>query len=72
MNTHSIREYFMFEPAQLMRNWREQRPSNQGGLDPSVTREDGSLLHRGAHASDFIFVPNTLLLLGGVFIWYTL
>jgi hypothetical protein len=42
MNALSAREYTMFVPAQLQRNWREQRPSNKEGLDSSVTREDGA------------------------------
>jgi hypothetical protein len=30
MNTRSTRQYAMFAPAQLLCNWREQRPSKQG------------------------------------------
>jgi hypothetical protein len=41
MNTRSAREYTMFEPAQLLRNWREQRPINKGDLDSNVVREVG-------------------------------
>jgi hypothetical protein len=37
MNTRSAREYTMFAAAQLLRNWREQRPSSHGHLDSSVT-----------------------------------
>jgi hypothetical protein len=29
----SAREYTMFAPAQLLRNWRDQRPSNQNDID---------------------------------------
>jgi hypothetical protein len=36
---NSTREYTMFAPAQLLRNWRVQRPSNKGDLDSSVTTE---------------------------------
>jgi hypothetical protein len=36
MNTRSAREYIMFAPAQLLRNWPEQRPSNKGDLDSSL------------------------------------
>jgi hypothetical protein len=59
MNTRSGREYTMFAPAQLLRNWREQRPSSQGDLISNVTGEVGKvyLLHGGRPASDFIFVP---------------
>jgi hypothetical protein len=39
MNIRSARKYTMISPAQLLRNWCEQRPSNQGGLDASVTEE---------------------------------
>jgi hypothetical protein len=45
MNTHSAREYIMFAHAQLLSNWREQRPSNKGDLESSVTGESGSVLH---------------------------
>jgi hypothetical protein len=31
----------MFESAQILRNWREQRPSIEGDLDRSVTGEAG-------------------------------
>jgi hypothetical protein len=37
----------MFAPAQLLRNLREQRPSNQGGLDSSVTGEIGRVYYMG-------------------------
>jgi hypothetical protein len=37
MNIRSAPEYTMFAPAQFSRNWREQRPSNDGDLDSSVT-----------------------------------
>jgi hypothetical protein len=30
MNTRSAREHTIFTPAQLLRNWLEQRPNNQG------------------------------------------
>jgi hypothetical protein len=39
--TRYPRKYTMFVPAQLLHNWREQRPSNQGDLDSSVTEEVG-------------------------------
>jgi hypothetical protein len=58
MNTRSAREYTMFAPAQLLRNWRDQRPSNQGVLDLNFTGGGGwkSLLNGGETASDLIFV----------------
>jgi hypothetical protein len=47
MNIRSVREYAMFAPAQLLRNWREQRPSNQGDFDSSVAREVGIVYYTG-------------------------
>jgi hypothetical protein len=35
------REYTLFAPAKLLHNWRQQRPSNQGELNLSVTGENG-------------------------------
>jgi beta-galactosidase GanA len=35
-----VREYTMFESAQVLLNWREQRPSNEDDLDSSVTGTD--------------------------------
>jgi hypothetical protein len=40
MNTRSAREYTMFPPAELLRNWREQRPSNYGDLDEDWPASD--------------------------------
>jgi hypothetical protein len=37
INTCSAREYTMFAPEHILRNWREQRPSSKADLDPSVT-----------------------------------
>jgi hypothetical protein len=57
MITRSAHEYTIFTPAQLLRKWREQRPSNQGVLDSSVTGEVGRVYYTGGGpASDFIFV----------------
>jgi hypothetical protein len=52
----SAREYTMFTPTQLLRNWRKQRPSNQGDIELSVGGWK-SLLHGNEPASDLIFVP---------------
>jgi hypothetical protein len=41
LNTRSARQYAVFGTAQLWRNWREQRPSNHGDLDPSITGDVG-------------------------------
>jgi hypothetical protein len=47
----------MFEPAQLLRNWSEHRPSNQYELDSCITEDDaGSLLHGDELVCDFILV----------------
>jgi hypothetical protein len=45
-NEHT-REYTMFAAAQLLRNWREQRPSNNGDLDSNVTGEGGRVYYTG-------------------------
>jgi hypothetical protein len=51
-------EHTMFGPAQLLRTWREQRPSNKGDLNSNVTREIGRVFYTGVHPiSDFVFVP---------------
>jgi hypothetical protein len=47
MNTLPAREYTMFASAQLLRNWREQRPSNQGDFDSSVTGEVRRVYYTG-------------------------
>jgi hypothetical protein len=65
MNTRSAREYTMLAPAQILRNLRDQRPSNQGDLDSSVTGEVG-----GGPTSDFIFVPFHMIVVGLNFKWY--
>jgi hypothetical protein len=41
------RKYTKFPPAQLLRNWREQRPSNQDDLDLSVMGKVERVLHGG-------------------------
>jgi hypothetical protein len=48
MNTRSVREHSMLVLEQLLRNWREQRPSNQGDLDSSVTGKVGRVHYMGA------------------------
>jgi hypothetical protein len=42
-NEHII----MFELAQLLGNWREQRPSNENDLDSNITREFGRVYYMG-------------------------
>jgi hypothetical protein len=66
MNTWSAREYTMFAPAQLLRNWHEQRLRSQGDLDSVSQGRFGESITRGGPASDFILYRSTLLLLGWV------
>jgi hypothetical protein len=47
----------MFAPAQILRNWSEQLPSNQGDLELSVTGEVGKVCYTRVELLDFIFVP---------------
>jgi hypothetical protein len=64
-NTRSAREYTTFAPAQLLRNWREQRPSNRGDIDSTVTVEIGRVYYTGV---DLLLISilycSTWLLLG--------
>jgi hypothetical protein len=69
MNTWSAREYTMFEPTQLLSNWREQRHSNQGDLDSSVTGEVWRVHYTGLNLLLVSFLySSTWLLLGGILI----
>jgi hypothetical protein len=47
MNIHSAHEYTTFAPAQLLHNWHEQQPSNQGNLDLSVMGEVERIYYMG-------------------------
>jgi hypothetical protein len=47
VNTRSAREYTILASAQLLCNWREQRPSNWGDLDSNVTRRLWQSVARG-------------------------
>lgn len=60
MNTCSTSEHIMFAPAQFLRTWLEQCPSNQGDPDSSDTGEVGSLLYGGGPAFDLIFFYNSM------------
>jgi hypothetical protein len=53
-------------------NWREQLLSRQSDLHSGATWEVGVLLYGGGPASDFIFVPSFVNVVGLRFIWYTL
>jgi hypothetical protein len=62
----------MFAFAQLLRIWREQRPSNKDDLDSSVMGEGWeSLLLGGGPASDLIFVSWYVIVVGLRFKLYT-
>jgi hypothetical protein len=54
------KEHTPFAPTQLLRNSRQQQPSNQGDTDSCVTRKveavHSSGLGEGDTAYDFIFV----------------
>jgi hypothetical protein len=76
MSTRSAREYTMFTPAQHLRRWRKQRPSNQGDLDSSVTWEVGRVYYTGVDllfiSFHFIFVPQYVIVVELRFKSYTL
>jgi hypothetical protein len=54
-HTHSARKFTMFAHAQLLRNWREQRPSNQGDLDSSATVKVSRVYYTGGGGTCFGF-----------------
>jgi hypothetical protein len=64
MNTYSTRVYIMSAPAQLLRNWDEQWPSNHGDLDFGVTERLGDLLHGFQYASDLISILQYMIAFG--------
>jgi hypothetical protein len=37
----------MLTPAEILRNWRQQQPSNQGDIDSSATRKLGESITWG-------------------------
>jgi hypothetical protein len=47
MNTWSACKYIMYAPSQLLCNWHEQQPNNQGDLDSSVMGEVGESIAWG-------------------------
>jgi hypothetical protein len=47
MSTFSAREYTLFTPTQILRNWREQRPSNQSDLDSNIIGKFGLVYYAG-------------------------
>jgi hypothetical protein len=70
MNTRSAREYTIFAPAQFLRNWCRQRPSNRNDLDSSVTREVGRVYDTGVDLL-MIFLYHSKQLLLGSFLYGT-
>jgi hypothetical protein len=64
MNTLSACWYAVFAPARLLRNWREQRPSNQDDLYSSVTGEVGRFHYMGVHLLLISFLHHSTWLLG--------
>jgi hypothetical protein len=72
MKTRSAREYTMLAPAQSLRSWYDQWPSNQGDLDSVSRRRMGESKTRDGAASDSVFVPNYVIVVGLLSKWYTL
>jgi hypothetical protein len=65
MNAPSAREKTMFGHEQFLRNWRQQRPSNQGEIDSSIRLEVVIIYYTGW--SYFILLQQCWVLLGPVF-----
>jgi hypothetical protein len=65
MNAPSAREKTMFGHEQFLRNWRQQRPSNQGEIDSSIRLEVGIIYYTGW--TYLIFLQQCWVLLGSVF-----
>jgi hypothetical protein len=63
MITISALEYTIFAPAQLLRNWRPQRPSYKCASGSSFTRGDMDGQLRGnKHVSDYILAPQYMII----------
>jgi hypothetical protein len=54
MNKYPIREYTMLAPADLLRNWRQKQPSNQGDIDFKSREESWKNTIGRRTVSDFI------------------
>jgi hypothetical protein len=67
MSTRSAREYTMFAPAQVLRNWHEQRPSNQDYPDSSVIGEVGIVYYTGVHLLLISFLCRSYVTVVGLF-----
>jgi hypothetical protein len=73
MNTRSASEYTMFAPAQLLCDWREQRPSNQGDVDSGVTGEVRRDYYAGGGSdSNSSFIMQYVIVVGLNFKWHIL
>jgi hypothetical protein len=59
MNTSSAREYIIVAPAQLLRNWCEQRPSNQCYFPSGVTTEIRGVCYTGMDVLLILFLLHT-------------
>jgi hypothetical protein len=57
----STREHTMFAPAELLRNWRGQRPSNMADLDSGVKGEVGRVYYTGVDLLLISFVFGCVL-----------
>jgi hypothetical protein len=64
MNTRFAREHTMIAPAQLLRNWREQRPSNQSDFDSIVTWAVGSVCYTGVDLLLVSFLYRSVIVVG--------
>jgi hypothetical protein len=62
MNTRSAREYTIFAPARLL-CWHEQRPSNKGDFDSSVTGDVGRVYYTGVDLLLILFLYRSTFLL---------
>jgi hypothetical protein len=58
------RKRTVFAFPQLLRNWGEQRPRTEGSLDSGDTGELGRVSYGSGLASDFIFIPSYLIVVG--------
>jgi hypothetical protein len=66
MSTLPSSVYTMLTPTSFLRNWREQRPSNQVTLT-RVKVEVGRLLYGDIHTSEFSFVSECVIDFGLLF-----
>jgi hypothetical protein len=69
MNKLPASEYTTFVSAQLLRNWREQRPSNKGNLDSRITVKIGTIYYTEV---GLLLISFFTVVLGLLFKWYAL